>query len=832
MNSLLLDLRYAMRALRKSPGATVVAALALSLGIGVNISCFIWENSLVLHPFPYPRVERIMTLWETTPKFAAQRDTVAPANALDWREQNRAFERLAFYRPWDANLTGAREPERIQACQVTADFFPVLGMGAALGRTFSKREEEPAASGVVVVSHGFWQRRLASNPNIVGQTISLDKRSYTIAGVMPAEFDYPLATEIWAPLALGPQETNDRSAHTLQVLGRLRPGVSVAEARAAMRVIAHRLEKQYPRTNEARSIDVVPLRDLTNQETERFVSLLQATACFVLLLACANVANLQLARATTRQRQFAVEAALGASRFRIARRLLAESTLVALAGGCLGIWQASWNLELERTHIPSEILRFVAGMRTMHIDATVAVFTVVASLVAGILCSAPAIFISVRRNAAADIGETLKEGGRSASAGRARSRMRGILVGAEVALSLVLLVGAGLMVETFQHMLAANPGYNPKNLLTMKIALPRSGNQEPAQVGGHVVGQFGSRDLAASEGRTATEIKAYQDRVLTALTTLAGTRSAAASADLGTAAGLYVEGRPDPRPGDAAPWVRAASGRYFETMEVPIRDGRGVSPEDSADSERIVVLSESVARHYWPGYPRTESPIGHRIKLGGPQAPWLTVVGVVGDMRDWFYGYPDPFVYVPYAQSPSAVMDVLLRTAGDPLAMAPGARAMVRSVDRDPPIYDVESMEQRIAWETSGVGGAAYGMKKYAAIALLLALTGIYAVTAYIVAQRTHEIGVRMALGARQADVLKMIVVQSFRMAGTGLAIGLPLAYALTRVASSVLYNVIAVDLRAIAGFTALLALAALLAAYFPALRAARVDPAVALHEE
>src|SRR5208283_4379301 len=305
MNSLLLDFRYALRGLRKSPGATAVAVLALALGIGVNISSFVWVNALVLHPLPYPKMERIMTLWETVPRFSAQRDLVAPANALDWKAQNRAFDQLAFYRPWDANLTGAHDPERIQACRVTADFFALLGMQPVLGRAFTQDEEEPAASGVVMVSHGFWQRRLASDPNAVGQTLSLDNRSYTIAGVMPAEFDYPLATDLWAPLALNPQEKNERAAHTLAVLGRLRQGVSVAEARAAMGIIAHRLEQRYPHTNEARSIGVVPLRELTNEVTDRFVLLMWGTASFVLLLACANIANLQLARATTRQRQFA-----------------------------------------------------------------------------------------------------------------------------------------------------------------------------------------------------------------------------------------------------------------------------------------------------------------------------------------------------------------------------------------------------------------------------------------------------------------------------------------------------------------------------------------------
>lgn len=808
MNSLLLDLRYALRALRKSPGATAVAALALALGIGVNTSSFAWVNALVLHPFPYPNLERIVTVWETVPKLGAEKDLVAPANFFDWKEQDHSFERLALYRPWDANLTGAHEPERIQACLVTADFFAVLGMKPVLGRAISKRDEESAANPVVMVSHGFWQRRLASDPNAVGQSISLDNRNYTIAGVMQADFDYPLATDLWAPLALGLQEKNQRAAHTLLVLGRLRPGTSAAEARAALGVIARRLEQQYPQTNEARSIDVVPLRELTSHESERFVLLLQGTAIFVLLLACANIANLQLARATTRQRQFAVEAALGASRFRIVRRLLSESTLVALLGGGLGIWLAAWDLEFAKAHIPSEVLRFVPGMKTMRMDGGVAVFTVVVSLIAGILCSVPAVLLVLRRNGAADLGETLKEGGRSSTSGAGRSRMRSVLVTAEVAMALVLLVGAGLMVETFRHMLTADPGYNPKNLLTMRIALPEASYHTPDR------------------------INAYYDRVLSALTNLPGVRVTGASADLGSTAGFYIEGRPEPRSGEARPAVLAVSGHYFETMEFPIRQGRAISPQDGADSPRVVVLSETMARHYWPDFPRSQDPVGRRVKLGNSQSPWLTVIGVSGDYKNWFTGEAIPFAYVPCTQAPSPVMRVLLRTTGDPLAAASGARALVRGVDRDPPIYEVESMEQHIAWESSGVGGAALSMEKYAVLALLLAITGIYAVMSYAVAQRTHEIGVRMALGARQADVLKMVLGQSFRGAGAGLAIGLPLAYILVRVASSVVYNVIVVDLYAFAAFAILLGLATLLATYFPAQRAAKVDPAVALHDE
>jgi putative ABC transport system permease protein len=802
-----MDFRYALRALRKAPGTTAVAALALALGIGVNTSSFMWVSALVLHPLPYAGLERIMTVWETVLKLRAGRDAVAPANFLDWRQENRAFEKMAAYQPWDANLTGTGEPERIQACLVTADFFAVLGMKPALGRSFSREEQETPSSGAVIVSHGFWQRRLASSPDAVGRSVSLDNRNYTIAGVMPAEFDYPLATELWTPLAMTPQERNQRTLRTLLVLGRLRPQVTVAEAGAAMNVIAGRLERAYPQSNESRGVAVVPLRELTNQVTDRFVLTLLGAASFVLLLACANVASLMLARATGRQRQFAVEAALGASRFRIARLLLAESTLIALLGGVLGIYQAAWNLDLSKSRIPPEILRFVAGMRNMHIDAEVAAFTLGVSVLAAVLCSLPAILLALRGNVAGDLGEALKEGGRGPTSGPARSRARSALVVVEVALALILLVGAGLMLQAFRGLLTANPGFNPKNLLTMQVALPEQQYREPAQ--------------------TAS----FYDRVLRTLGALPDVRAAASYADKGGPDGFYIEGQPEPRPGEMRPGVRTVSGRYFETAELPIRLGRGISGQDGPESPRVVVLSESVARHYWPDYPHGD-PIGRHIKLGNSQSPWLTVAGVSGDVKDWFTGQPMPAAYIPSVQAPQRAMMLLLRTAGDPLGVATSARAAVRAVDRNPPVYDVKSMEQIIAWQTSGVGAAAMSMEIYAGIALLLAVTGIYALTSYSAAQRTHEIGVRMALGARGSDVLKMVVGQSLRTAGAGLAIGLPAAVIMTKIMSSLLSNLVPLDLRTVAAFTVLLAAAALLAAYVPARRAARVDPMVALHHE
>ena len=634
-----------------------------------------------------------------------------------------------------------------------------------------------------------------------------DNHNYTVAGVMPAEFDYPLATELWAPLAMTPREANQRSIRSLLVLGRLRPQVTVAEARASMEVVAGRLERAYPESNESRAVIVVPLRELANQVTDRFVLTLLGAASFVLLLACTNVASLMLARATDRQRRFAVEAALGASRFRIARLLLAESGLIALLGGVLGIYQAAWNLELTKSRVPTEVLRFVAGMRNIQIDAEVAAFTVAVSVLAAVLCGLPAILLTSRRNSS-ELAEALKEGGRSPSAGSSRSRARSALVVVEVALALVLLVGAGLMVEAFQGLLTANPGFNPKNLLTMQVVLPEQQYREPAQT------------------------TAFYDRVLYTLGALPDVRVAGAYADKGAPEGFYIEGRPEPRPGEMRPGVRAASSHYFETAELPIRLGRGISDQDGAESPRVVVLSESVVRHYWPDYPRGADPVGRRIKLGNSQSPWLTVVGVSGDIKDWFTGEPRPAAYIPSAQAPQHAMTLLLRTAADPLAVAASARSAVRAVDRNPPVYDVKSMEQIIAVQTSGVEAAAFSMEIYAAIALLLAVTGIYALTSYSVAQRTHEIGIRMALGAGRGDVLKMVVRQSFRTAGAGLAIGLPAALILTKIMSSVLANVVPMDLRAVAAFTVLLGGSALLAAYIPARRAARVDPMVVLHHE
>jgi putative ABC transport system permease protein len=624
-----------------------------------------------------------------------------------------------------------------------------------------------------------------------------------VIGVMPADFDFPLATDLWAPLALTNEEKNQRANRSLAVLARLKSGVPVLRARAEMETIAQRIAQRYPLTNEARTVLVTPLIELTNQVANRFVMILMAAALFVLLLACANVANLQLARATGQQREMAVRAALGASRFQIARQLLVQTVILGLLGGALGLLLGEWHVKWVGASMPAIVMRWMSGLKNMHIDAAVLAFTMAASVAAGVLCGLPAIWQLLRRTTSLDLNVLLKEGGRSASAGPARGRLQNVLVVTEVALALVLLVGAALMVKTFRRMLTFDVGFNSKNLLTAQISLP------------------------SLKYRGDSQIRIFYGQVLPGLESIPQARSAAAVYRAG-AGGLYIEGRPDPRPGEPWPVVVGVSSRYFQTMEIPLRSGRPISDQDGPDAPRVVVVSESIARHYWPG----ADPLGRRVKLVNPQAPWLTVIGVCGDITDWFTSEPMPRAYVPYRQVPGSAMTLLIRTASDPMQSAAAVRAKVREVDKNQPVYDVKSMEESINEETSGVRTSASIMSLFAAIALLLAATGIYAVISYSVVQRTHEVGVQMALGAGRKDVLKMTLFDALRLASAGLAIGIPAALVLMRLMSSVLFNVVAFDWTMFAGFAVVLVCSALLAGYVPAVRATRVDPLDALRHE
>jgi len=798
------DIRYGFRLLLKSPGAAAIAILALGIGIGVNTAAFISLKAMVLRPLPFRDLNRIVTLWETPAKSRTRsdRESVSAANFLDWKEQVRSYQHVAAFRWWDVNLTGVDDPERLQGYAVSPEFFSLLGMAPELGRGFARAEAEPGHDQVVVLGHGFWQRRFGSDRGVVGRTVTLDGRVFTVVGVMPENFDFPLATDVWAPLALSPQERTERGVRDLQVMGRLKPGVSLNEARAELSTVAARLERQYPQTNNGRDAQIWRLLDVTNEMTDRFVIILMCSSTFVLLLACANVANIQLARSTARAKELAVRAALGASRWRISRQLLIEALLVALAGGALAVCLAYWDVGTMNATIPAQVRKWVAGLREIKVDGLVIAFALGASVVTGLLCGLGSVFQSWGR---ANVNEALKQGGRTAASAD-RHKLRNTLVVVEVAMAMILLVGAGLMVKTFGRMATANPGYNPTNLLTMSTTLQETRYPE--------IGQQ----------------RSFYERLREQLETAPAVRAASIRGAARGMTGFQVEGRPAPEKSESLPSVVPVGADYFRTVELPLRSGRPIEARDGADTQAVAVVSEEVARRYWTA--RGEDPLGARIRLNGPQSPWLTVVGVAGDVHDWFSHTPIPHVYTSFSQGPARTAEILLRTHGDPLKTVPAARAEIAKLDRIQPVYEVKSVESDLADQMSGVRISAASMAIYALLALVLALSGTYAVIAYSAARRTQEMGVRLALGAAPDDVLKLVVGQAIRLALAGLAIGLPAAILLTRVMSSAVQGVVALDWTVFAGFTLLLVASAALAGYVPARRAAAVDPVIALRCE
>jgi putative ABC transport system permease protein len=795
MTHLLDDLRLALRGFRKTPGVTAVIVLALALGIGVNSSCYVYISGLLLHPFPYPQLDRIMTVWESPANRPDDRGAVSPANFLDLKERSTSFAALSAYRPWNANLSGIGEPERVQAAAVTPEFFSALGMKPSLGRVLI-----PEETGTLVVSHGFWTSRLASDPSAIGKTVSLNGSAYAIVGVMPEEFNFPLETEMWVPLVLTPAERQDRGAHSISILGRLKPGVSVDQARAEVATLAHQLASEHRDTNENRSFQTVPLLALVDSYSARFLLTLLVTAGFVLLLACANVANLLLVRLADRQREIAIRSAMGASRARIVTQLLVESAVIALVSGAIGLDFAAWIVAHRR--IPPEVYKFVGGLKTAHVDSTTVLLTIGVSLVAGFLCALPSLSLVLRQAASVRLAESLKESGRNGSGGRSRSRLRTTLAIAEVTIALILLIGAGAMVRTFQRFETLNPGFDTANLLTMQIALAQP--------------KYAGETSAAS----------FYRRLLDGLVD-DNTRSAAVATER-SADAFYIEGRPAPRPGESIPAMRAVSGRYFETLRLPVIEGRSIAPSDDLDHPQVVVLSESLVRQYFPG----ENPIGRHVRLLKNDPRWLTVVGICGDTKNWFDTQPEPRAYISFFQSPRPEATVYIRTIVDPLQMAPSARAEVRKIDSTQAVFAVKTMEEHLAELTSGVSAASSSMVMYAFIGLFLAASGIYGVISYSVARRTHEIGVRMALGADRGTVLRMTLRDAILIGGTGLAIGVPVAFAMIRAMSSALYGIIQLDTATFFGLTLILALSAVAAGYIPALRASRLDPMAALRNE
>ena len=811
MNTLWQDVRYGLRMLTKSPGFTAIAVLALALGIGANTAIFSVVNALLLRPLPYQDPDRLVVLWETNPNlssvFLRTHNEASPANFLDWQQQQTVFEQLAAFRWNDYNLTGSGDaPEQLTGNPVTANMFDVLKVRPLIGRTFRPEESDPKSERVVMLSYRLWQRRFGGDPNIIGRSLTLNGNPHTVVGVMPADFEFPAAfSELWTALRFANDTPPARGAHFLYTRARLKPGVTLQQAQAELDTIAARLRQQYPDTNADRSVRLVSLHEDTIEfaRTGR-LSLLGAVG-FVLLIACANVANLMLARATARHKEIAIRTALGASRWRVVRQLLTESVLLSLVVGGLGILLALWGVDLLLASVPKDFALFIHGWNQIRLDRWVLAFTVAVSVGTGLLFG----LVPALQASKTELNEALKEGGRT-SAGHARRRFRGALVVLEVALALVLLVGAGLMLKSFMRLMDVRPGFDPHNVLTMYLSLPGARYEKPEQIISFY--QQLIAHVAAQPGVEAAGVVNFLPM----------------SGSGGTTA-FIVEGRPAPKPGQYPEAnSRVASPNYFKALRIPLVKGRVFTDGDRADTPRVALINETMAREVFGG----EDPLGKVLRTPDGQNP-TQIVGVVSDVKH--FGLDDaaePYLYVPHTQSPASGMALVVRTTNEPTTLAAVVRREVQALDKDQPVYDVKNMEQRLAERTSPARLTSFLMGVFAALALVLAAVGIYGVVAYSVAQRTHEIGIRMALGAERRDILLLVVRQGMVLVGVGLALGLGASFLLMRWLASKLFQVSATDPSTFAGVALLLAAIALVACLVPARRATKVDPLVALRYE
>jgi putative ABC transport system permease protein len=805
MMGLIEEIRYAVRRLRKSLGFTALAVITLALGIGADTSVFTDVYALLLRPFPFPELDRVVAIWETIPQQDSWSLKAAPANFRDWTQQSTAFQQLAAVHTWNVNLRRQGVSQRAEGYRVTSGFFPLLGIAPQLGRNLGIADFQPGAASAVVISHGFWERQLGGDAAIVGQDLLLNGEKFTVAGVAGQEADFPAGVEIWGPMDLTSSAGEDRANHYLRVLGRLQKGASLNQTAAELATIAARLERRFPNTNGGHGTRVVRLAEDAVYGTRAFVSILMGAAVFVLLLACVNVTNLQLARLSRQRTEMAIRMGLGARRWQLIRPMLMESTLLAMTAAALGAVLSQWGLGLARLSLPPFIVAHVPGLKYMVIDAHVLGFTLgVAVLTAIVTGVAPAW-----RFSGAEIGDSLKDETRGASGGHATQKLRSLLVVLEVTLALVLLVGAGLMVKGFRNLLHLEMGFDRNDVLTLHVELPEA------------------------KYRTKDEIAGYYDRALPALASLPGVNSAACLTNVPSGwswqyAAYAAEGRPPTPPGQMPAAVsQIVTPGFLSALRVPLLKGRFITEQDSRDAPPVVVISESMARQAWPG----QDPLGRHLKFGPSEQsePQRQVIGVVGDIRTSAFDRDlTPTAYLPLAQTLPRYSAFVVRAAA-PASLAASASAAIRSIDPDVPAYDVRTLENVISDNVSGVDFSARIMLVFGLVALTLAAAGIFGVMAYSVAQRTHEIGIRMALGACRGDVLRLVLGSALRMAAAGLAAGICLSLVLTHALSSAVFGVLRMDTPTIALMTLVLALVAGIAAYIPARWATRVDPMVAL---
>jgi putative ABC transport system permease protein len=812
METLFKDLGYGIRSLVKHPGFTAIAIITLALGIGANTAMFSVVNAVLLRPLPYADPARLVTIWEESPQRGLYQLPVSLANLRDWVEQNHTFDQISAYTFTNLNLTGAGEPARLLTVRTSANLFPLVGATPLLGRAFLPEEDREGANRVVILGHHLWQSRFGSDPGIIGKSLTLNNESHTVVGVMSGKFQFPVGfgymgkvlndpVDFYVPLAASSRETQ-RGNYSFFAIGRLKPGATIDQAQAEMTTIERRLEQQYPDGNTGIGISLVPTQEQTVKEIRPALLVLLGAVGFLLLIACANIANLLLARATSRKKEFAIRAALGASRLRVLRLLLTESLLLSLVGGGLGLLLAVWGTGALMALTPDNIPRF----NEVGVDARVFVFTLAVSLVTGIIFG----LIPGINAGKPDLNEALKEGSRGSMGSAAGKRTRSALVVVEVALSLVLLVGAGLMIKSFFRLQQTNLGFNPENVLTVRLTLPASKYPEDRQQ------------------------TAFFKDALDRLQSLTGVQSAGATTSLPltltlSGSDFRIEGRPEPEAGkEMIINTSSVSPGYFRTLGAPLIKGRDFSDRDKSDAPQTAIINDDLARIYFPN----EDPLGRRITFddGGS---WISIIGVVGDMKQLGQDVSSkPEVYFPYFQVASPSMSIVVRTAANPASLTAAVKSQIQMSDRDLPIAETKTMQQLLTDSNSGRRFNLILLTGFALVALMLAMVGIYGTMSYTVAQRTHEIGIRVAVGAQARDVFRMVIGQGMILAIIGVAFGLAGAFALTRLMASMLFGVEPTDPATFIIIAVLLAGVALVACYIPGRRAMKVDPLVALRYE
>jgi putative ABC transport system permease protein len=818
METLFQDVRYSLRMLAKNPGFTLIAVLTLALGIGANTAIFSVVNGVVLKPLPYPRPNQLVVLSETSKNF--DRMSISYPNFLDWQRRNSTFASLAAYRNDDFSLTGAGDAERVHVGMVSAGFFEILGVRPVLGRLITREDDLRGAAPVALITAGLWQRKFGSSPDIVGKTIMMDQGSYTVIGIVPASFhlestNFHRPKDVYVPIALFKDPLfYDRDAHEgMRAIGRLKPGVTVAAAQADMDQIARGLASEYPDADKGAGISVMPMKADIVGDVQPFLLMLLAAVGFVLLIACVNVANLQLSRSNARAREFAIRAALGATKSRVIRQLLTESILLALAGGALGLCLAIWGTQAGIQSLPETLPR----AQDVGLDLSVLLFTFAASLLAGVIFGlAPAL-----KTSRPNLQETLKGSGRGLSA--ARHRAQGIFVVMEMAMALILLIGAGLMIRSLVGLWNVNPGFNPQGVLTFDVSLSPSLGTNPETARAAILQmEQGLKSIPGVESVSIAggALPLYSDNEFP----------------------FWLDGRP--KPAHESEMTLSifyfAQPAYLNATGIPLLRGRFFNADDNAHSAPVAVIDESFAKEYFPN----EDPIGKRIHVGMLDVT-PEIVGIVGHVKQWGLDQDGdakhpilaqaymPFVQIPdrfWIGPPSA--RVILRTQGSPAALVPSIREALKKMNAENLAYQIKALEEIVAESLANRRFSMVLLSAFAAIALLMSSIGIYGVISYVVGQRTHEIGIRLALGAQRSDVLQLMLGEGMKMALVGVAIGVAVALGLTHLIAKMLYNVSATDPLTFAGVAVVLTGVALAACYIPARRAMRVDPMVALRYE